>query len=245
MRKRMKLIMVVAAVSSLLPSSGALELAPTMITLERDHPIATLRLANDGITAKTYELTGFSWLQPDGNDQLSNAPALIITPPVASLAPGEETLVRIGLASASTHGDGEETYRIRVRDITPASPNAANALRIRMEFLLPVIMPANAPQAKLRLADARELDGALCVRLRNEGNAYQKIVGIGGHNASAEMISIQQYILPASEATICSEALMGVPHDRITAELAPTYASNAQTLYLVAGNASVPHQTDD
>ena len=38
---------------------------------------------------------------------------------------------------------------------------------------------------------------------------------------------------------------MGVPHALITAELAPTYASNAQMLYLAAGNASVPHQTDD
>ena len=59
------------------------------------------------------------------------------------------------------------------------------------------------------------------------------------------MISVQQYILPSSEATICSQALVGVPHDRIMADLAPTYASNAHTLYLVAGNASVPHQTDD
>lgn len=242
---RMKIAVFAAAASSLFPSANALELAPTMITLERDRPIATLKLANDGATEKTYELTGFSWQQPDGSDQLSKAPALIITPPVISLGPGEDTLVRVGLASASTHGDGEETYRIRVRDITPDSPNAANALRIRMEFLLPVIVPAIAPQANLRLADARERDGALCIRLRNEGNAYQKIIGIGGHHGPAEMVPIQQYILPASEATICSEALMGVPHDLITAELAPTYASNAQMLYLTAGNASVPHQTDD
>lgn len=242
---RMKIAVLVAAVSYLLPSASSLELAPTMITLERDRPIATLRLANDGATEKTYELTGFSWRQPNGNDQLSKAPALIITPPVTSLAPGEETLVRIGLASGSTYGDGEESYRIRVRDITTASQNAANALRIRMEFLLPVIVPANVPQAKLRLTGAHERDGALCIRLRNEGNAYQKIVGIGGHSGPAEMIAIQQYVLPASEATICSEALRGVPHDLIIAELAPTYASNAQMLYLTAGNASVPHQTDD
>ena len=229
----------------LLPTSSALEIAPTMITLERDHPIATLRLANDGPTEKTYELTGFSWLQPDGNDELSTAPTLIITPPVASLAPGADILIRIGLASPPTNGDSEQTYRIRVRDITPANRNTANALRIRMEFLLPVILPASAPQSKLSLADASEHDGALCVRLRNEGNAYQKIVGLGDDNGPAEMISIQQYILPASEATICSEALMGLPHDRITASLAPTYASNAQTLFLTAGNASVPLQTDD
>ena len=245
MLKMLKFMVLGAAVSAMLPSSNALELAPTMITLERDHPIATLRLVNDGATAKTYELTGFVWKQPDGSDQLSNAPTLIITPPVTSLAPGEEALVRIGLASPSIHGDAEETFRVRVRDITPTGPNVPNALRIRMEFLLPVIVPANAPEPKLRLADAREQDGALCIRLRNDGNAYQKIIGIGGHQDTVEMISIQQYILPASEATICSEALIGVPHDRIMADVAPTYASNAQTLYLVAGNASVPHQTDD
>ena len=245
MFNRMKLAVLGAAIAALIPASSALELAPTTIPLERDHPIATLRLVNDGTTEKTYELTGFSWLQPDGNDQLSDAPALIITPPVASLVPGEEALVRIGLPSPSKNDDGEETFRIRVRDITPDRWNAANALRIRMEFLLPVIVPASAPQAKLRLADASEREGALCIRLQNEGNAYQKIVGIGGQNGPAEMIAIQQYILPASEATICSEALAGMPHDRITAELAPTYASNAQTLYLVAGNASVPYQTDD
>ena len=245
MLSKMKLIVFGAAVSILLPSSSALELAPTMITLERDHPIATLRLVNDGATDKTYELTGFSWKQADGSDQLSNAPTLIITPPVASLAPGAETLVRIGLASPYANGDAEETFRIRVRDITPTGPNAANALRIRMEFLLPVIVPANAPQSKLRLADAHEQGGALCIRLRNDGSAYQKIVGLGDQKGTTEMISVQQYILPSSEATICSQALVGVPHDRIMADLAPTYASNAQTLYLVAGNASVPHQTDD
>lgn len=225
------------------PRAAALEIAPTTLVLKRDHTISSLRLANNGPQTQTYEISAHAWLQVDGEDQLSAAPDVIITPPVISLEPGEESVVRVGILNPSPHKVTEETYRLRIRDISPPNDVSKQNLHIQMEFLLPLIVPSSEPLASLKVTRVYVHESGLCTQLENDGNTYQKLVGLSDLETPDTDVVLHNYLLPASEATVCSDKLSDIPLDRIALILAPTYAAQGKMLNLSNADATAPLNT--
>jgi fimbrial chaperone protein len=232
--RKFAVILCLLTLSSCALLAHALEIAPTTVMLPRDRPVGMMRLANNSSAPATYELTVHGWSQEDGEDVLSPEPGLVVTPPVVSLDPNAESIVRIGLLTPSGSDGSERTYRLLIRDISPVDHSSSTGLRIRMEYLIPVFLPAQTPHPGIQVMATRVSSGALCVVLKNSGNTHQKLVGLQCLDTPAKSVSLQKYVLAASEAEVCTDQMPDISSDRISASLAPTYAMKAQNLTLPA-----------
>lgn len=117
----------------------ALSVTPVNVTLASGMQTATLTIVNQAEEETSVQIRIFTWSQDGEGDQLMETPSVIVSPPIASIAPAGSQVVRILLRQASQ--GKEATYRILVDQI----PNAAKASGVRMvlRMSIPVfVLPA-------------------------------------------------------------------------------------------------------
>ena len=124
-----------------------------------------------------------------GEDLVSPANDLLVTPPIADLQPGETQLFRVALRGARSAPE-ELAYRLILEDIAEPNkavlentPPGAVAINFRMRYDLPVMVAptgkiANALRWKpcpLEPLTARPTQAEACIRLNNVGNRRVKV----------------------------------------------------------------------
>jgi fimbrial chaperone protein len=180
-------------------SAFAFEIGPVSLVLPRDNPVGVFHVANNSPASISIEMLGYRWHQQDGRDFYEEEPALIITPPLFTLAPGERRLVRAGIMEAGDWGEEETAFRVLARDISPL--DTSSGLRVRLQMLLPVFLEAASDKSALSLALSPRGDGALCLHARNEGNIHEKLLWLKA--PSGARLMTQQYYLPGAAAREC------------------------------------------
>lgn len=199
------LIVGVSAFTAACLPAFAAEIYPTTIILERDRPIATLRIRNDAAKAKSYEFTGYRWRQENVDDNYTPDDTLIISPPIVTLAPQEEAVIRVGLLEPNKTGDREHAFRLLINDISAPKPTTGG-LNLRLQILLPVFLKAATPNHALSLIAAKSDDGRLCIAGRNDGDTHAKMVWLDGA-ALKERIPTHQYFLAGASTEVCFDNL--------------------------------------
>src|SRR4051794_23166458 len=96
----------------------SLSVLPVNVFLAPGQKAATLTVTNQGTSATAIQIRGYAWSQKDGSDQLTPSDALVVSPPLASIAAGATQVVRIILRQAPTAQ--EATYRILLDQIPTA-----------------------------------------------------------------------------------------------------------------------------
>ena len=107
------------AVAGLAAGAQSLSVLPVNVFLAPGQNAATLTVTNHGDHETAIQIRPYAWNQPDGNDQLDATHALVISPPIATIAPGASQVVRLILRQPAQ--DREATYRIIVDQIPPAA----------------------------------------------------------------------------------------------------------------------------
>lgn len=177
----------------------AFEIGPVSLLLPRENPVGVFHVANRAEKTVSIEMLGYRWRQEGGEDVYEEAPGLIITPPIFTLAPGERRLVRAGVMEAGEWGKEEAAFRVLARDISP--PDTSLGLRVRLQMLLPVFLEAAASEGTLSLKLKPRGDGALCLDARNEGSAHEKLLWL--KSPSGARLMTQKYYLPGAAAREC------------------------------------------
>jgi len=132
----------------------ALSVLPVNVLLGPGQKAATLTITNQGNSASAIQIRGYNWSQPDGSDQLTNSDALVVSPPLATIAPGATQVVRLILRLPPLSGDREATYRILVDQIPPpAEPGVVHVvLRLSIPiFALPTTRAASIVRYHIEL----------------------------------------------------------------------------------------------
>ncbi|WP_369807876.1 molecular chaperone [Hyphomonas sp. ND6WE1B] len=119
-------------------SAEGLTVYPTSLVLDEARRVGVLTLVNRGGEEAIYELAGYRWTEADGADHLIPDKAFIVTPPVVTLAPGEQRVVRIGVLPGGAPLAVEQAYRVRVSELQSGDVFRGNALDVRLQILLPV-----------------------------------------------------------------------------------------------------------
>jgi fimbrial chaperone protein len=107
----------VVSMTSLAAGAQALAVLPVNILVQPGQKAATLTVTNQGTSETAIQIRAFAWNQPDGADQLTTSDAVIVSPPLASIAAGATQVVRIILRQSPQ--TAEATYRILVDQIPP------------------------------------------------------------------------------------------------------------------------------
>jgi fimbrial chaperone protein len=152
-------------------SASTLSVRPVTITLHAGQPNTTLTLSNPGQQPLSFQVRAFAWSQQNGVDRLVPTPHLQLSPPLGTIAPGTQQVVRLVLQQPPTQQ--EASYRLLVDQLPPA--NAPGRVSIALRLSLPVFAePAARGTARLqwRVTDTA---GRLQVTVSNHGIRHAKI----------------------------------------------------------------------
>ena len=122
--------------TSLAAEAQALSVLPVNIFLQPGQAATTLTVTNQGTSKTAVQIRAYAWNQHDGDDQLTSSEEVVISPPIASIAPGGNQVVRLVLRLPPMGRDQESTYRILVDQIPP--PAEPGIVHVVLRLSIPI-----------------------------------------------------------------------------------------------------------
>lgn len=157
---------------------ASVDISPTRLDLGDGQSRGILRLGNQGDDTKSYEVEVMRWTQTaEGNDEYAATDDLIAVPPVFTLEPGQEQVVRVGLL-AGADPETETAYRVFITELAPAQPEASSSsgVSMRLRLGIPVfVAPSGEPAPRIEWTGIQRDGDTMYVGLRNAGNVHVKI----------------------------------------------------------------------
>jgi len=127
--------------TSLAAGAQSLAVLPVNIFMPPGQMATTLTVTNQSNSETAIQIRGYAWNQPDGaDDQLTPSDAIVVSPPIATIAPGATQVVRLILRQPAQ--GREVTYRILVDQLPP--PAQPGMVHVVLRLSIPVfVQPAS------------------------------------------------------------------------------------------------------
>ena len=157
---------------------ASISVSPVRVDLDASHDKDVIRVTNQEDRQKSYQVEVVAWSQTDDKAEVyAPTEAVLAVPPLFTLQPGEEQLVRIGLLEAPD-ARREQPYRIFITEIAPPQPDesAGSGVSMRLQIGVPLfVAPTALPHATFDLVGTENVDGKLYARFTNSGNMHVKV----------------------------------------------------------------------
>jgi fimbrial chaperone protein len=181
--------------------AASLQVSPTTVEVVAPGAAATIKLRNEEARPITAQVRVFRWSVVDGKEKLDPTDAVVASPPVVSLSPKTDYLVRIVRTSRQPVA-GEESYRLLVDELPDPQRIASGAVNLLLRYSLPVFFDApDRGDAKL-MWRVEHKDGRLWVSTQNVGGRRMRISGLALKDTSGETVSFGEglngYVLARS-----------------------------------------------
>lgn len=148
---------------------------PVRLTISRADPTATLHVRNQSTTPTVVQLSLKAWAQQSGKNIYTKTRQLIATPPIFTIPPGHEQIVRVGLRG-KLQGTHQVAYRLFLTEVPPPPKAGFRGLRFALRIGLPVFVnPPVKVVPHLRWSGIVSKKGNLVLRVKNSGNAHIEV----------------------------------------------------------------------
>jgi len=177
--------------------AGGLEVAPIGVDFAAGQMAQTITVANRATAPATVQVRTFDWSQPGGIDRLSPTDAVVASPPIVTIQPGREQVIRVLLRRPSA-GAAEKSYRLMVEEIPVPVPGQIN---LALHLSLPIFVSGATPgQAKISWSARPAGGGMVELAARNGGARHAKFDGlIISTRGGAASRAFGGYVLPGQE----------------------------------------------
>lgn len=115
-------------------SAQALAVLPVNLFFSPGQRASSLTVTNKGTSETAIQIRAYAWSQKDGDDQLTDTDAVVLSPPLASIAPGASQVIRLILRQPPQ--GREATYRILIDQIPP--PAEPGIVHMVLRLSIPV-----------------------------------------------------------------------------------------------------------
>jgi len=197
-----------------LAAAGSFSVSPTRIELQSTQRTAVVTLRNADASPLTVQVELVDWNQSTGDDVYTPTRELLATPPVFTLQPNSEQVVRIALRGVQ-EGPIEKSYRIFFQEIPQAAKPGFNGLNVALRVGVPIfIAPQQPADGKLAWTLSEQDDGKLRVSAVNTGNAHVQVTGFElSMPGTSERLPVGQmrYVLPGAMITWTVDAPASKP----------------------------------
>jgi fimbrial chaperone protein len=173
----------------------SLSVVPVNIVVSPGQRTASLTVTNTGNSETAVQIRAYAWDQKNGDDQLTDSDSVVLSPPIARIAPGALQVIRIILRQPPV--GREATYRILIDQIPP--PAEPGTVHMVLRLSIPIFAKP-ATRAVPHLQFHMEMDGGKLFLVGiNDGLSHEAIRGIelsgsGGQDLKQE-VSASPYIL--------------------------------------------------
>jgi fimbrial chaperone protein len=194
------LIGVFAAASA---HAQSLEVAPVRIEMAAGQTTTVVTVTNRGMQPVGVQARAFGWNQSANADHLSPTKDVLLSPPIAEIAPGETQLIRILVRKPA--GATEATYRLLIDQIPPAQTATSGfAVQIALRLSLPIfVQPPRrvASDLEWRVVSSDGTRAELVAR--NRGGRHVRLSKLTLVGPSAPDLGLPNttaaYVLPGAE----------------------------------------------
>lgn len=159
--------------------AGTFEVNPIRVDLSAASRTAALTVRNSGNEQVVVQVSVMAWSQDQGRDMLSATEDILISPPIATIAPDREQIIRVGLRRAPD-AKKELSYRVFLQEVPPPPKPGFQGLQVALRIGLPAfVAPREGPARALLTWDA-QLRGADIVnlKLQNGGTGHIQVSDI-------------------------------------------------------------------
>jgi fimbrial chaperone protein len=146
----------------------ALTVLPVNISMAPGERASTLTVTNQGNNKTAIQIRVFAWSQDGDEDKLISSDDVVVSPPIASLAPGGSQVIRLILRK--TPQSKEATYRILLDQIPP--PAEPGVVHVVLRLSIPVFaqpLTRTAAHCQFRV---EVKDGQATLVGNNDGNRH-------------------------------------------------------------------------
>jgi fimbrial chaperone protein len=171
-----------AAAAATPAAAGTLEVNPVLLEISANRRTATVTLRNQEAVPVTVRAYPLEWRQAGGGEAYAETSAVIVSPPVFTIAPGATQLVRVGLRSSA---GARQAYRLILEEVPDANPG--NGIRVALRLNLPLYAMIPAGQASAVRWSAWQEAGSWVVEAANSGPGYVRL----SHDAAQEATGIR------------------------------------------------------
>lgn len=151
--------------------AGTLQVNPVLVEVNAGRRTATVTVRNQEATPVTIRAYPLAWTQTDGEDIYEESSALIVSPPIFTIAPGATQMVRIGLRTPSA---APQAFRLIIEEVPEANDGGGIRVALRLNLPFYSMMAPGAP-ADLRWSASRRADGGWNVEAVNGGPGYVRL----------------------------------------------------------------------
>jgi len=148
-----------------------LSVLPVNIFFSPGQRATSLTVTNKGTSTSAIQIRAYSWNQKENDDPLTASSAVVVSPPLATLAPGSTQVIRLVLRQSPQ--DHEDTYRILLDQIPPAAEPGVVHIVLRLSipiFAQPAVRAF--PMVKFHL---ERNAGQIYLVAINSGNLHEVI----------------------------------------------------------------------
>jgi len=156
--------------------AGSFEVNPIRIDLSAHARSAALSVRNSGADPVVVQASIVSWTQEHRQDVYTPTKEILITPPIATIQPGAEQIVRLGMRRAPD-AVKELAYRVFLQEVPPPPKPGFQGLQVALRLSLPVFVQPREGKAKATLVWNLELQGddTLHLQLDNKGTGHIQV----------------------------------------------------------------------
>jgi fimbrial chaperone protein len=105
---------------------------PVSIQMAPGQNATTMTVVNEGSATTAIQIRTYAWNQPNGKDQLDASDEVVASPPIASIAPRAQQLIRLVLRHSPQ--EREATYRLGLDQIPAAGVPGVVQVVLRMSI---------------------------------------------------------------------------------------------------------------
>ncbi|MEO9336527.1 molecular chaperone [Mesorhizobium sp. SB112] len=181
----------------------SLRVAPVVLDLRTPTASSTLRVWNDAKTPVNVQVRVFRWAQKDGQETYVPTKDVVVSPPITTLRPGGENIVRV-VRTSKRPVTGEESYRLVVDELPGASRKKSGTVTLVVRHSIPLFF-ANPEAAGAEPSwTVQAQRGGVLVSVRNTGSMRLKVSNLSinsGGRAVAKRDGLVGYVLGNSSAS--------------------------------------------
>ncbi len=161
-----------------LTAYAGVDISPVLVEMSARQDKQVIRVSNSGETPKSFQVDVVAWSQSDEDREIyTPTDELLAVPPLFTLQPGEQQVVRIGLMR-SADADTELSYRVFFTELEPPQmeERTTSGINIRLRFGIPVFVAPLAPAVSgVEFVALRTIENNTFMELRNTGNVRVKV----------------------------------------------------------------------
>ena len=185
-------------------AASSISVAPIRVELSSGKRTAVLTVRNQDESPVVVQARPAAWSQRDGEDQLDDTHDLVVTPPIFTVPPKGQQVLRVALLREADPAR-ELDYRLVLSEVPSSVAPDKTGLRVALRITLPVFVAAQAhTAADVAWSHKWLADGTLEIAAQNRGTAHVQIqdfdVQNAGHAPGKVHADTPHYLLPGTLA---------------------------------------------